>query len=363
MAPGTRLFWWSSGAALALHAALLFGAAPLRGGADLEPHLRLIQLAGESPALRNVYAPAYHWLGALFAGGFGLAAYPKWFALASAAGLIAGFRFFQRAAALPDAAAAVFAWFPYLFALSWCLPKVEAAGYALAFTAFGLVLKRRYVALALVVAATFWVHTAAALFCGLCGGVLAVARRDGRALCALGAGGLGAAPLIGAHLAAGCTLAQALLFSQGDYLRVAGRWTSLEVWDRIAVLAGPIALVAAALGARDTWRRHRPVALLCTAVVALYLNELWLAPFGVQTTLNLLRGLTVLAFPVAITAGVALAERPRAAVAVVAACAVWATGATLWTVPRSCYVKRIDVDAVSSLVVARCSFRWGRVDR
>ncbi len=48
-----------------MHAALLRALPGLAGGADLLPHLRLIQLMAEEPALRSVYAPAYHAIGAL----------------------------------------------------------------------------------------------------------------------------------------------------------------------------------------------------------------------------------------------------------------------------------------------------------
>ena len=106
---GARLFWWSAAGALGLHAALLATRPALQGGADLRPHLRLIQLMGEDAALRSVYPPAYHALGALLSPLLGIAAYPRVFAFLSAAGLIGGFRYFQRAARLPDATAALFA--------------------------------------------------------------------------------------------------------------------------------------------------------------------------------------------------------------------------------------------------------------
>jgi hypothetical protein len=355
---GARLFRWSAAGALTLHAALLLAADDIQGGADLRPHLRLIQLMGEAPALRTVYAPAYHALGGILAAWIGLGAYTKLFAFAAAVALIAGFRSFQRAAGLPDFAAALFAWSPYLFALTWCIPKVEAAGYALAFAALGLLLERRYAALALALTATFLVHTAAALFLGLGGGVLALARRDYRALLALAAGSAGALPLFAAHVAAGCSLAQAFLFSTGDYLRTASGSSSLAMWDRIAVLAGPITVVAAAMGAPAIWRRNRPLAVLSAAVVALYLNELWLAPFSAGTTLNLLRGLTPLAFGTALCGGVALADRPRLAPFALAACALWSAVATAWVVPNSCFVKSFTVAEVSHTTVDRCTFRW-----
>jgi hypothetical protein len=355
---GKRLFHFSAAGALALHAALLLDIDGIQGGADLRPHLRLIQMMGEAPAVRSVYAPAYHGLGGLLAAWIGLGAYAKLFAFAAAAALIAGFRSFQRAARLPDLAAALFAWSPYAFALTWCVPKVEAAGYALAFAALGWLLERRYAALALALAGTFLVHTAAALFLGLAGGVLALTRRDGRALLALAAGAVAATPLFASHIAAGCSIAQAFLFSSGDYLRQIDAATSLAMWDRIAVLCGPIAVCAAVAGAPSLWRRDRRLAALCAVVVALYLNELWLAPFGAATTLNLLRGLTLLAFATAICGGVALADRPRIAAPALFACALFSAVAAWAVVPRACFVKSFTVTEVSNTAVDRCTFRW-----
>jgi hypothetical protein len=339
---GKRLFRFSAAGALAIHAALLLGVDGIQGGADLRPHLRLIQLMGEAPAVRSVYAPAYHGLGGLLATWIGLGAYAKLFAFAAAAALIAGFRSFQRSARLPDLAAALFAWSPYAFALTWCARLLE----------------RRYAALALALAGTFLVHTAAALFLGLAGGVLALTRRDGRALLALAAGSVAAAPLFASHLAAGCSLAQAFLFSSGDYLRQAGASTSPAMWDRIAVLCGPIAVGAAVVGAPSLWRRDRRLAALCAVVVALYLNELWLAPFGAATTLNLLRGLTLLAFATAVCGGGALADRPRIAVPALCACALFSAAAAWTVVPRACFVTSFTSAEVSNTAVDRCTFRW-----
>lgn len=355
---GERLFRVSAAAALLLHAALLLITDGVSGGGDLTPHLRLIQQMGEQAGVRNVYPPAYHALGALLAPLVGLAAYPEWFAFASAAALILAFRSFQRAAGLPDACSALFAVSPYLFALTRCLPKVEVAGYALALLGFGLLLRRRHVGLAACVAGAFFVHTAAALFLGLVGGVLALSRRDGRGLLALGAGALLALPLFAWHLADGCSLAQAFLLSRDDYLRAAPRSLDMAFGMRVAVLANPLALAAAAIGAPALWRRRRDVALACAAIVLLYTNELWLAPFGMRTTLDLVRGLTVLAVPVALAAGVAVAGAPRAAAALVAASALWAGAALVWTVPATCVSKPVNVTAVSRFEVDRCTFRW-----
>ena len=187
-------FWSCAVGAMGLHALLVFSAPELRGGADLLPHLRLVQLMGEAPALRNVYAPAYHALGALVSPLTGIILYQKVFTLAAAAIWIAAFRFFQRAADLPSASSALFALAPYSFALSSCPPKVEVLGYALAFLALGLLARRRYAAVAAVVATTFWVHTASALFLGIAGGVFALASRDLRGTGRAGGGKPGCRP-------------------------------------------------------------------------------------------------------------------------------------------------------------------------
>ena len=357
-AAGDRLFRVSAAAALALHAFLLARSDGLQGGADLQAHLRLMQLMAEAPALRNPYAPAYHVLGALLAPALGYAAYTKLVAFMGAAGLIAGFRFFQRAAGLPAAAAAVFVWTPYAFALTWCLPKLETAGYALAFSGLALLLHRRHTGAALVLALAFGVHTAAALFLGLTGGVLALWLRDRRAVGALAIGSLAGALLVAVHLRAGCSPAEALLFSQGDYLRTASRAGSLSRWPSQLALAGVPALAAAAIGARELVRRHSTVSVLAAVVCLLYLNELWLAPFGARTTLDLQRGLAVFAFPVSAAAGVALSARPRWLAGGIAACAIWAAASALWVVPGSCTVRAIDLDQVRELSVDRCAFRW-----
>lgn len=338
---------------------LLFATGPLAGGADLLPHLALIERLAEEPALRSTYAPAFHVTGALLSTLLPLALAVRLLALAGVAALLFGFRAFQRASGLPEATAALFCWAPYGFALSWCLPKVEAAGYGLAFAGLAWAWRERRGAVALALAATFAIHTGAALFLGLCGGVLALLRRDRRLLLALAAGTVLAAPLFAAHLAAGCSAAQALLFSEGDYLRRAGAWSSFSLGWRLPVLASPVALVCAVGGAGALWREHRAVAVVAGVVVVLCTNELWLAPLGAGTTLNLLRGLTVLAFPLAAAGGVFLASRPaRAAVAAVAACALIALASSALAVPGSCHRVAVDLDRVAALELDRCAFRW-----
>ena len=52
----SRVFWACAGFALAIHLTLLASPPTIRGGADMLPHLRLIQQMAESPDLRNVYA-------------------------------------------------------------------------------------------------------------------------------------------------------------------------------------------------------------------------------------------------------------------------------------------------------------------
>jgi hypothetical protein len=352
------LFRWSAATALAFHAVLLLSSDGLRGGGDLKPHLRLIQLMAEEPGLRSVYPPTYHGLGALTAPLTGLGAYPEWFAWLSAAALIAAFRMFQRAADLPDVCSALFAWAPYHFALTACLPKVEVAGYALALAGLASLLRGRHALLAICLVAAFAVHTATALFLGLTGGVLALCRRDLRGLAALAVGTLLALPLPLAHLWDGCSLAQALLFSQDDYLRAAPRAHNLEHWDRILLLANPLALAAAVSGAGALWRRDPAVAGVCGLIALLYLNELWLAPFGVRTTLDALRALTILAIPIAVAGGLAISARPGLARAVIAASALLALVASVWVVPSACVSKPIVLSEIESFDVDRCRFRW-----
>lgn len=352
------LFPATAAVVIALHAILLFASPGLHGGGDLIPHLRMTELMGVVPALRNVYPPAYHVVGALLSPIVGLAAYPKLFAVGMAALSIGCFRFFQRRAELPDYTSVLFALWPYSFTLSWTMPKIEVAGYALVFLGLGLLLARRYVWLALVVGANFWVHTPGALLLGFCGGVLALLRRDVRGLVALALGALGALPLIGAHLAAGCSLQQALVFEEGDYLHIATLRSSLHRWPLFLALASPPTLIAAFPGARAVWTRDRALAVLCGILILLYLQELWLAPFGAGTTVNLNRGLSLLVIPVAIAAGLWIASRPRLAPWVLGAAALWCVGCALTVAREPISWRPVALEEIRDLRMARCRFGW-----
>jgi len=345
-------------AVLALHALRLLQSPGLHGGVDLLAHLRMTELMGQAPAIRNVYPPGYHAIGALLSPWVGLAGFPKLFAVAAAALSIGAFRFFQRSAGLPDHASVLFALWPYSFTLSWALPKIEMGGYALIFLALGLLVRRRYAAVALLLTASFWLHTGTALLLGICAGTLALARRDGKALLALALGTLGAVPLVGAHLAAGCTVQQALLFAEGDYLHAARYHGTLDRWPLMLALASPPILGAAFLGARATWLRHRPIALLCAALTLLYLQELWLAPFGFSTSFDLIRGLAMLALPVSVAAGVHLARRPRLAPWLLAAAALWCVGTTFTVAKQPLSWRPVALEEIRDLRMARCRFGW-----
>jgi len=345
-------------AVLALHALRLAQSPGLHGGVDLLAHLRMTELMGEAPGVRNVYPPGYHALGALLSPWVGLASFPKLFAVAAAALSIGAFRFFQRTAGLPDQAAVLFALWPYSFTLSWMLPKIEVGGYALIFLGLGLLWRRRYAAAAVLLTLSFWLHTGTALLFGFCGGTLALARRDGWALVAMALGALGAAPLMAVHLSAGCSLQQALLFGEGDYLHGASRHGTLDRGHLALALASPPILGAALLGALATWRQHRPIAILCAALAALYLQELWLAPFGIATTFDLLRGLAMLALPACVAAGVHLARHPRLSPWLIAAAALWCIGTTFTIVKQPLYWRPVALEEIRDLRMARCRFGW-----
>jgi hypothetical protein len=355
---GTRLFRLCAAVSLGLQAALALGRQGIHGGGDLVPHLRLIQLTQEQLGIHNIYAPGYHLLGALLEPVLGFEGYTKLFSLAAAALLILGFRSFQRAAALPDAASALFALTPYLLSLSLCTPKVEAAGYGVLLFGLGALLRGRSLALVLLLALCFVLHTASALLFGLAAGVLCLARRDLRGLVALAAGTLLALPLVAAQLAAGCSLSEALLFAQGGYARDLHESVLPGKWPWILPLANPVALVAAALGARALWDRERALAILCGVLVALYLNNFWLAPFDLRTLVTPIRGLSLLAIPVAIAAGVFAASRPRAGVWVAGLSLVWALVSAVWVVPEACFVRRIAAAEIAPVRVERCLFVW-----
>jgi hypothetical protein len=353
---GRRRFYACAVFALTLQAVVLFSSPGLRGGFDLLIHLRLMQLMEAEPALRSVYPPAYHALGALLAQFLGFALFTKLFAMLGSVLLIAGFRVFQRAARLPDEAACLFALWPYLLALVWSIPKVEMVGYAFALLAFAMILRGKRLAVAIALAAAFLFHTAAALFLGLCGGVLCLVRRDVRGLGALGLGSLLASPLLAAHLVAGCSLLQSFLFSQADYLRSQSLW-SFRVWDVVLLLMNPLAVVAALAGVRQAWIRHREVSIVCAVVLVLYLNELWLAPLGTGTTLNLFRGLTLLAIPVSVFGGIALARRPRWVAWILLLSSLWLASTAFTAVPRAFFSRPIALLELEELQVERCTFR------
>jgi hypothetical protein len=360
---GRVLFLACAGFALLLHAVLLLSADGLRAGEDIVPHLRLIFATRATPGLHNVYAPFYHFAGAVLEPVVGLTRYPGLFSFASAVALIFAFRAFQLASGLPAASAALFALSPYVLTVSWCIPKVEFMGHAVGLLGLAALVRRRYLALALAVVAAFLVHTAAALVFGLGAGILALARRDLRALAALAAGTVASFPLFAAHMAAGCTLPQALLFSGTGYLAKADPVDAADAL-RILALAGPLPLVAALAGAPALWRRSRPLALLALGLVFSYGNDLWLMPFGARTAGGLSRGLSVLAIPVAIAAGVAAASwRPAWGRAFVVACALWSAASAFWIVPNSCYVRSIDVAEARTALVKRCEFAWARPGR
>jgi len=309
-------------------------------------------------ALYNTYAPGYAALGSLATPILGVELYVKVFALLASLFLMAGFRFFQRAAKLPDTASAVFVFTPYLLALSACTPKIETLGYGLLLFCIGLLLKKRYVGVALVVAVCFYWHTASALLLGLVGGVLCLARRDWRGLAALAFGSALAAPLMAAHIEAGCSFAESLMLARGGFSPVAGTPVVPPNWPWLLPLANPASLVAAGLGAAATWRRNRPIAILCCAFVLLYLNNVWLAPFEIRTLVTLLRGLPMLAIPVAIAAGVFAARSSRRAVGVVGLAALVAVASVPTAIPNACFTRRIDLAEIAGTSIERCIFRW-----
>ena len=354
----TWLFPAVACSALALHAFRLFQSSELHGGLDLLGHLGMVELMAQAPALRNVQPPGYHVLGALLAPIVGLATYPKLFAVLATGLAMLAFRYFQQSARLPVHASLLFVLWPYAFTLSWAIPRNEVAGYALFFAGLGFLLKGRYLALGLALAASFYVHTAAALLFGFGAGILALALRDRRGILALALGTLGAVPLLGAHLGAGCTLQQALLFAEGDYLHVATHKGTLHRWPLILALASPPALAAAALGACETWKRHRPVAILCAVLLAVYLQELWLAPFHASTTATLMRGLSLLVLPVAVAGGIFLADRPRIAPWLLAGAAIWCVGTTFTLAKEPMHTRTISLDEIRDLRMVRCRFGW-----
>jgi hypothetical protein len=355
---GTWLFWCCAALALLLHAVVLLRSPELIAGGDLPPHLRLMQWNAEELALRNVYAPFYDLLGGLLAGTVSLLHFPKWFALASAAAYLLGFRFFVRSAKLPDTAGALLALSPYALSASWCLPKVEFFAYALAFVGLAFLLRRQYVAVAVMLALVFTVHTAVALVFGFVAGVLAIASRDMRGLAALAVGTLGAVPLVAAHMADGCSLAEALLFNRSGYWDSPNTGLVPENWQSILLLASPVLVVVAGFGAPALWRRSVPLACMAAALLLIYTNQAWMAPFGVRSVVGFDRGLPLLAVPVAMAAGLYLEGDRWVRWIVVGISALWLVTTTATVLPASCFVRPIAEAELSGLQVERCSFTW-----
>jgi len=124
------------------------------------------------------------------------------------------------------------------------------------------------------------------------------------------------------------------------------------------LLTNPLAVVAAALGVRRAWDRHRTTTAVCAVVMVLYLNELWLAPLGRGTTLNLLRGLTLLAIPVSVWGGIALARYPRWRAWVLSLSVLWLVSTAFTAVPRTFFIRPIALTELEALQVERCTFRW-----
>jgi hypothetical protein len=206
--------------------------------------------------------------------------------------------------------------------------------------------------------ATFSVHTASALLFGLAGGALCLARRDLRGLAALAGGTLLATPLVAAQVAAGCSLGEALLFAPGGYARGLHESLVPRNWPWLLPLANPFAAGAALLGAVGLWRRQRPLGILCLALVLLYLNNVWLAPFGARTLVTLLRGLSLLAIPVAVAAGSWASRDAGTRAWLVGLSAAWALLASVWVVPNACFVREIHAAEIGAVEVQRCSFQW-----
>jgi hypothetical protein len=347
--------------ALVLHAMLLFATPGLHGGADLILHLGAIVQMEQGFGLRVVYPPAFHLLGGALAPVLGLGLYLKLFAFFAIAAALAGFRYLQRAAGLPAWATAVYAIWPYTFVWSWSLPKIEAAGFAFIFFGLGFLLRRRYLALAGAMAGVFYVHPHSAYFLGFCGGILALARRDVRGLLALAAGTLGVVPLLAAHVSDGCSLSQALYLSRGGMIALTDQLDTVRSqWERVLALAHPLLWIAAALGARELWRRSLPLAVLGLVVLIAYLNELWLPLTGVEARTGLapLRGLVAMALPVSLAAGVFLASRPRAAPWILAVAGLWTATTAFTATPYVLSVKPFQLAEFQDVRLARCRFAW-----
>ena len=128
--------------------------------------------------------------------------------------------------------------------------------------------------------------------------------------------------------------------------------------DLRALTDSDAAVESAIPGAAAVWTRDRALAALCGVLVVLYLQELWLAPFGAGTTVNLNRGLSLLVIPVVVSAGVWLASRPRLAPWVLGLAALWCVGCALTVARQPIFSRPVAIEEIRELRMVRCRFGW-----
>jgi hypothetical protein len=129
----------------------------------------------------------------------------------------------------------------------------------------------------------------------------------------------------------------------------------------VAALAAPLVVALAVPGGRHLWRNQRSLAWACLALLVVGTNAIWLAPFGLRTGVDLIRGLSLVSIAVAIPAGFILTRGVRLRQVVLGLWALWLIGCTVWAMPRACHTRPISLVAVNELEVARCQFAWIRV--
>ena len=153
-------------------------------------------------------------------------------------------------------------------------------------------------------------------------------------------------------------VSQCLLFNRSGYWDSPNTGLVPENWQSIALLASPVLIVVAGLGAGALWRHSIPLACMGAAFLLIYTNQAWMAPFGVRSVVGFDRGLPLLAVPVAMSAGLYLERGRWLRWIVVGLSALWLVTTAATVLPGSCFVRPIAESELEGMQVERCSFTW-----
>lgn len=339
----------------AVACATLFGQAALYGGEDLVPHLWLIDNVWNGAS--NVYAPAYRWVGALAVPVLGFTLYVKLFALGS--GVLSLIGLGRLASVVGSRKWSLWAYvlFPYSYCLVVCVPKVELAALGPMYWGLALAVERKPLRACTLLVLTFYIHTATAIAFGGALVVVSVRRWTGRQ-CAVAmlAVASGICPLLAAHLCAGCSVRESLLFARGGYEYGGGAILNDLVLS--LALASPPLLVLAAISFGRRLPGSSDLSLVLGYFFALYLGGLAVSLAGFEGPFSPVRGLTLLLGPVSILAGSELASFSARRRLFTAIALVWLVVAATYFIPGSCWTRPVDPSERQGVRVERCRFIW-----